>query len=392
MLIIDEFLKDLRDEAYYRFGSPWRYSEKTLGVIVPIIKQDDKYLGERVYLTLEEARDQGITIKDTGRIDRVILETRSKKYVFVRSGTVLKSTGTQSRAVETSVVITPQGQKEEEKILIDPIITKQEIPVRCIYSSKPISADTKFEYGGYVTSEVGSALMSRRGQHATWDAINYSTHRLMSSRRFEHAFAASSQLKSITRGTERSIGTGSFAAVNDLAGVIENVDKFTEDINKILAKVPIFENQVGAVFLDMKDVVGLELFDHPKSWEAIHKEVEKRLGESLTKEEEKTFFKPDYEGIKPLTLGFLKKLLESEKIETPHGVTSTIILRGDGVIGEATTIDGKVIHLIGMKDDNKGKEYKRDTPIQHFQETIRASSSMLNVQPQMSIHIIQNEI
>ena len=121
----------------------------------------------------------------------------------------------------------------------------------------------------------------------------------------------------------------------------------------MLAKVPLFEDQVGAVFLDMKDVVGLELFDHPKSWEAIHKEVEKRLGESSAKEEDKSFFKPDYERVKPLSLAFLKKLLESEKTEvSTNNKVSTISLKGDGVIGEATTIDGKVIHLIGRKESN----------------------------------------
>lgn len=346
-MAIDGFLNNLSKEIGFKFGTPWRYSDKALGVVVPILRQDGTD-EERVYITLEEAKNQGITFKDTGRIDRVILETPLRKPIFVRSGTALKSGGTQPRAVEASVVIVPQEQKEEEKIPVAPIITKQEIPVRCIYSSKPISSSTRFEYGGFVPLEVGSALMSRSGQKATWDAVSTSAHRLMS----HHSYAASSGR--VGRGMTRGMTGG--IATNDLVGVMEDVDKFTGDIDEILAKVPLFEDQVGAIFLDMKDVVGLEMFDHPKSWEAIHKEVEKRLGESLAKEEEKTFFKPDYESVKPLTFAFLKKLLESEKIETSHGITSTVTLKGDGVIGEATTIDGKVIHLIGMKDSKKNKE------------------------------------
>lgn len=350
---IEGFLNNISKEIGYKLGTPWRYSEKALGVVVPILKQDGIY-EDRIYITLEEAKDQGITFKDTGHIDRVILETKSRRPIFVRSGTALKSGGTQPRAVEASVVIIPQEQKEEEDTIpATPIITAQEITVRCIYSTKPISSNMKFEYGGYVPVEVENALMSRRGQSATWDAVGNSTHRLMSQR------IGSTQRFAYSSGRIGSGTMQSNAATNDLLGVMEDVDKFTGDIDKILAKIPLFENQVGAVFLDMKDVLGLELFDHPKSWESIHKEVEKRLGESLAKEEEKTFFKPDYDSIRPLTLAFLKKLLESEKIETSHGITSTVTLRGDGVIGEATTIDGKVIHLIGMKDSNKNKENMR---------------------------------
>lgn len=340
--MIDKFLKNLSDEIEYKFGTPWRYSNKSIGVVVPILKQDGSELGERVYMTLEEAKDQGVTFKDTGHIDRVILETPLRKPIFVRSGTALKSAGTQPRAVETSVVIIPQEQKEEDiPDIPEIIVTRREIPVRCIYSSKPISSSTKFEYGGFVPLEVGNALLSRSGQAATWNAVGNSTHRLMSSRSYGSSLGRTMRSRRIT--------------TDDLVGVMEDVDKFTGNIDEILAKVPLFEDQVGAVFMDMKNVVGLEMFDHPKSWESIHKEVEKRLGESLANEEEKTFFKPDYDSMKPLIFSFLKKLLESKKIETPHGITSTVTLRGDGIVGEATTINGKVIHLVGMRDDKKNK-------------------------------------
>lgn len=367
-MTIDRFLNDVSKEIGYKFGTPWRYSDKALGVVVPILRQDGIY-EERVYITLEEAKDQGVTFKDTGRIDRIILETKSRKPIFVRSGTAFKSGGTQPRAVETSVIIVPQEQKEEDKIPVAPIITVQEIPVRCIHSTKPINPGTKFEYGGFVPSEVENVLMSKSGQTATWNAVSASTNRLMS----QHSRSGTSH--HTFRSDRIGSGTLGRASTNDLVGVMEDVDKFTGDIDKILAKVPLFEYQVGAVFLDMKDVIGLELFDHPKSWESIHKEVEKRLGESLAKEEEKTFFKPDYDSIKPLTLAFLKKLLESEKMETRHGMASTVTLKGDGVIGEATTIDGKVIHLIGMKDSKKNKgDVRPDSTIRDVVQRLTAYS------------------
>lgn len=327
-MTVEEFLKNLSGEVDYQFGTPWRYSEKSLGVVVPILKRGE--LGERGYITLEEAKDQGVSFKDAGRIDRIIVESSIGKPVFIRSGTALKSSGTQPRAVESSVVVVPKIEPE--------IPVRQEIPVKCIYASKPIRFNETFTYAGHVPLEVGSALLSRSGQSRTWAAIGSTADRFMSSSRSRF----SSGLRS-----------------DDLVGVMEEVDKFKTNIDEILKNVPLFEDQVGAVFLDIKDVVGLEMFDHPKSWEAVRREVERRLGESAA-EEKPSFFRPDYEKIKPLTLEFLKKLIESEKTEiSKHGITSTISLRGDGIIGEATTIKGKIIHLVGMRSQ-ESKEKPRE--------------------------------
>lgn len=341
-MAVDGFLNNLSKEFGYKFGSPWRYSDKSLGVMIPILKVGDgKGFEEREYITIEEAKDKGISFKDTGRIDRVIVESSLGKVIFIRSGTALKSLGTQPRAVETSVVIMPDTGKKE---------TAQEIPVRCIHASKPISKGTGFTYAGDVPIEVRSALLSKSGQSETWSSVGRVTHRFMSTR------LGSSGSHGYTAGL-RSTGFHS----DNLVGVMEEVDKFTGNIDEVLAKVPLFEDQVGAVFMDMKDVVGMEMFDHPKSWEAIHKEVEKRLGESAAKEEDKSFFKPDYDRVKPLILEFLKKLLESEKKETSHGVVSTVSLKGDGIVGEATTINGKVIHIVGIKVDKKAEESHANT-------------------------------
>lgn len=318
-MIVEQFINNISDEVDYRFGTPWRYSDKSLGVIVPILKRDE-YEFERNYITFEEVKDKNISIKDTGRIDRVIIQGSSDEPIFIRSGTAFKSAGTQPRAVESSVVIISQEGKEKEKI---------EIPVRCIHASRPISAGVEFHHAGDVPLGVRSALMSKSGQRRTWSAVGDTTHRFMSSGR---------------------LNIRSRIQPDNLVGVMEEVDKFTSGVEDILKNIPLFENQVGAVFLDTKDVVGIELFDHPKSWEAIHKEVEKRFGESAAKEQQ-SFFSPDYEKIKPLTLEFLKKLIESEKTETSHGTISTVTLKGDGVIGEATTIDGKIIHLVGIKTE-----------------------------------------
>jgi len=331
-MMIEQFLGNLNNETGYKFGNPWRYSEKSLGVIVPILKIGD--IEEREYITLEEAKDKGVIFKDSGHIDKVLIESSLSMPIFIRSGTVLKSKETQPRAVESSVIIIPKKENIHE------------VPVRCIYASKGIHTGGKFTYGGDAPIEVRSSLLSRSGQGSTWAAVGGATHRLMSTR-------------IASRATDRIMSSH-----DNLAGVMEEVDKFTKDIDEILKQVPLFEDQVGSVFLDMKDVVGMELFDQPKSWEAIHKEVEKRLGESVAKEEEKTFFKPDYELVKPLIFGFLKKLIDSEKTEIQRNdIYSVMFLKGDGVVGEATTIYGKVIHLVGMKMDKNVENYRPTSSI-----------------------------
>lgn len=353
-MLIEQFLGNLNSETGYKFGSPWRYSDKSLGVIVPILKIGDA--GEREYVTLEEV-DKKVIFKDSGHIEKVIVEGSWTDPIFIRSGTILKSKGTQSRAVESSVVIVPKKEKVDKKEKVG-----QVIPVRCIYMSKGIRTGETFSRGGDAPMEVRRSLLSRHGQASTWAAVGHATHRLMSSRLESRVSYANSESYGSSGGSGE-ISSSFKASHDDLAGIMEDVDKFTDNIDEILKKVPLFEDQVGAVFLDMKDVVGMELFDHPKSWEAIHKEVEKRLGESVTKEEEKTFFKPDYEQVKPLALNFLKKLIDSEKIETSKSgdIYSVTFLKGEGVVGEATSINGKVIHLVGMKVDTGIKNIHEET-------------------------------
>ena len=169
-MLIDQFLAGLSNEIGYKFGTPWRYSDKSLGVVVPILKMGN--IGEREYITLEEAKDQGVSFKDSGFVDKVIIESSLSMPVFIRSGTILKSQGTQSRAVESSIIIVPKKEESKQDMPDAPyIVVSQEIPVRCIYASKGIHTGTTFSYGGDTPIEVRSALLSRSGQANTWRAV-----------------------------------------------------------------------------------------------------------------------------------------------------------------------------------------------------------------------------
>ena len=63
-------------------------------------------------------------------------------------------------------------------------------------------------------------------------------------------------------------------------------------------------------------------------------------------------------------MGVLKKLIDSEKTEIQRNdIYSVMFLKGDGVVGEATTIYGKVIHLVGMKMDKNVENYRPTSSI-----------------------------
>jgi len=336
MKAINELLENIEQGTDFILGTPWRYSDKSMGVVVPILAKEHVSKTVRSYITLEEAKEKGIEVKDTGKIDRVVIENSTGSPVFIRAGTILKSNTTQSRAVETSIIILVKKEENKKQ--------KVEVPVRCVFASKGISGGTTFAYGGTVPLEVRSALLSKKGQSKTWEAVDYATNYRLQSLRS-------------TPGFERQMQS-SQVRTDNLSGIMEEIDKFTPNLDKILNKVPLFEEQVGAVFMDMKDVVGLEMFDHPKSWEAIHKDVEKRLGESAAKEDQ-SFFKPDYDKIKPMIYSFMKKLIDGEKTEVKGKEdSSTVIIKGDGVIGEATMIGDKVIHLVGIKSQPEIKKEK----------------------------------
>jgi hypothetical protein len=307
---IDLFINNVLEEKEFRFGEPWRYRKNSIGILVPILR---RVCRERRYITLEEAIKKGITFEDSGSIGKVVVKSNLDSPVFIRIGTALKGIGTQSRTMEMSVIVAPN--------------VEEEIPVKCVYATHPIRERRSLEYAGHTPMMIQELAMGKCNfkQHLIWTLVSRYCGKIAERR------------------------DGSNLERDDLIGAMEEVEKFKR-VLEILKELPCFENQVGAVIYDLKSVVGIELFDHPKSWEAIHREVLKKFCDVIVKKQGKPLFKRDHTRINPLIKEFLRGLREGDKKEvySRYGA-KTYSIDGKDILGEVTEMGNEVIHFIGMK-------------------------------------------
>jgi len=319
-----EILEKLINEDGYRFGEPWRTSSKALSFVVPIIQEAPS--SSRNYYVIEEVKDK-ITIEDTGHIGEVRVKGDVGKPVFFRGGGVLEGVGTQSRAVKFDIVVVPQREET--------------IKVLCVHASHPISTGRRFRVRGVAPRPIFMAL-ARGDQYATWSAVsNYS-----------RAVSNHSRTLWQTSATSPRTGTTPFYSDN-LVTVMETVERFREDVKKKLEKIPAtLQNQVGVVVIDAKGVVGLELFDHPESWKVFSNSIMRHYEDVLIEEAEADIFKLDEQKIVPTIKNFLKKAKNCKEEQVWRGeVGTTYALKGNGIVGQYTTIKDKTIHLILAREE-----------------------------------------
>jgi len=118
------------DTGIYEFKEPWRATNKSLTIVVPIVA---KTKGKRNYVVLEEVKDK-IKIVDTGGINKARIEGDVDKPTFIRGGTMLKG-ATQARATQFGIMVMPQKSDK--------------IPVHCIHASRGIRPGVSFHSGEY---------------------------------------------------------------------------------------------------------------------------------------------------------------------------------------------------------------------------------------------------
>jgi hypothetical protein len=152
------YLNDIADNRFgYRLGEPWKYSEETLGVVVPILREN---ASDRLYITMYEVLKE-LNIKDTGSINQVEFQNRSGIAVFVRAGTIFAGE-TQPRAVQHS------GIYSNEKEIID---------VRCVNASRGISKGKEMSFGDIAPPSVTINLMTG-SQSDVWSSVSNYTNAL----------------------------------------------------------------------------------------------------------------------------------------------------------------------------------------------------------------------
>ncbi len=307
------------------FGDPWQYDKDSTGVVVPILKSVFK---DRNYVTIEEMKEK-LDIKDTGSISELEISSKSDKPVFVRNGTMFEGKGTQSRAPMMSVVIMP-NQRD------------MKIPVKCIHQSHHISTGASFAFAGSMPHKVQSCMMSNRRsesslQSATWNSVRSYT----------------SDMGMI----------GASGLSDNLVEDVRKVEKFKGNIDGMIKMMSLIDNQVGVVVLDFNGVLGLEMFDSPESWKAVHKEVLKKYADTIMKKSSDSLFTLNKEKVKSKIEKFIEIMAIgcTEEVIFENGSAKTLALDGSGIVGEFTIISNVMIHLIAMRKE-KIEEHDRTIP------------------------------
>jgi DNA-binding HxlR family transcriptional regulator len=302
-------MKDLLSnlaKGEYEFKEPWRATEKSLAVVVPIVATRNM---TRNYVVLEEVKDR-VKIVDTGGISHACIEGDLNTPTFVRGGTMLKG-ATQERATQFGIVVIPAKSEQ--------------IPVHCIHASRGIRPGAQFQVGGMSPRRVYSTILSDRDQTRTWSEVrNYSA-------------AAGSWADQFRQ----------YVPPDDLVAASESMQEFTRNLNEILKHLPDYTDQVGVVIIDPEGIAGFEMYDHRDSWKAFSDSIIRSYTEELSKEDKTGIFKPDTAAAVSTVRRFLDDVekAQGEEVFTRNNAR-TILLKTQDYVGEYTSVSGKTIHLL----------------------------------------------
>ncbi|HKD61925.1 MAG TPA: DUF6569 family protein [Terracidiphilus sp.] len=394
-ITLDNILDTVAEQAMgFHFGKPKRIDEKALAVILPILR--DGEIG-RDYITYPEVTDN-VIVTDSGIISKVNLENKTDQKVFIRSGTVFEGKGTQSRVITRSAILFA-GQKVS-------------LDARCVHASHGIHPGSEFGYHGTISLDIERAVYDAgfkpRDQHVYWnrvgasnsakrahssDAVEASSRveeldAILASRlvgeelegeaeqRSEHLHAVNAPPPRPGRITASPAQTGSgrrsqsrHTIWGDIFGgtfgrpaagampaadsFVANDTVFTQNLDEILSKVKLHDNQVGISLITDRGVETIELFEVRQSWSALHKASVKRMGTELIKEEKEDVFeyKPERaieQVTRVLAMDYDANTIYEHKAEGGDRVVITGLTNASH-IGEVVELGGKVIHLSLLK-------------------------------------------
>lgn len=349
----------INESQGFKFGIPIRADEKSMAVVLPIIRTQ---YDPRNYLTYPET--DRVQVKDTGSIGFMeATNTHADTNVFIRSGTIFTG-NTQTRALHRSAVLLPG-----KAVRLD---------VHCIYQSKPISGGAGVKYGGLTSHDFDSKVYNHgfvpKSQSDYWAAAHEESSKYMrlsgkspeprraGGLRFRsaprpHGYQSMSSLRDSLMdrmaSDEANITANAMAeekTSDDLAG---NIDSFAETFDSVLSKVKCVENQAGLALINQLGVETIELFDHPGSWSALHSAAVKRLGSNIVQKDDESVFQYKPEVARKLVTKVLALDWEKNKILEHDGKGGTSFkiwgLSSDGYVGEIVEINGQMVHLVILK-------------------------------------------
>lgn len=302
--MIKKFIKSIREEKDgFSFDQPWRLGEKSLGVIIPIIRKSQE---KRDYIVFAEARQ--IKVEDTGQIDYVFVQNNEVKPLLISRGEIFRGKTQERAAIHDHIIKSKQGLR---------------VAVRCIHQSRSISHGAEMKYGGRTPYAVNYVSQSQ-----TWKSASEMANSMNVAR------------------TEWSSNTNTdfLGSSDDLVGTLDNL---TDAMKEAFKKIPYVKNQVGAAFFSGNEMSGMDVYDLPKSWDAIKKDVVEKEGASFLKKDNAEMFSFKPEKGRKLIKEHLSADFEEKEIYNRE--YKLIELRSSKLIGEAIEFQNKVIHLTFWK-------------------------------------------
>lgn len=221
-------------------------------------------VNERWYLTLDEAVKQGLAfIPETGRVPEIIVVVKGEKPVLVVEGTVIVG-GLQNRTVNISLLL--EAGKEHR------------IPVSCVERGR-WSFRRRFGREPVVLSwERDSESREEEATEVAFEVAAYTAH--LSLRRSKTASAVRN-LWSVDKPIADQGAVWSEIERKLLSAQVSSPTRDETDfyehhrttIEDLLRPIELLENQVGAAVAIGQDIVGVEVFDHPETWQVVHRKI-----------------------------------------------------------------------------------------------------------------------
>lgn len=372
-------LQTVADQKHgYTYGKPLRVDEKSLAVVLPILRKTSL---TRQYITFPET--EKVLVFDTGKIDEMEAENQTDSNVFIRSGTLFRGS-TQERALQRSAVLFP-GKKVK-------------LGVRCVHASRGISPNAGVKYGGITPLDFDASNYSHgytfADQGHTWSNVLKATSSMNAKMgKPSKAPKVTSHLRMASSAGHEGLMLGSAGPVGDSgpAGYTGNTvyysaspgvtsaetdmsanihasafsgpkaddlhtsfNEFAKHFDDILSKVKLVDDQAGLALITQAGVETVEFFDHHLSWKALHEAAVKRLGSSIVDDGGENVFdyKPEVavkQVNKVLGIDFKSNLILEHR--PSNGEPKIVItgLTGGGYVGEVVELDERVIHLVLLK-------------------------------------------
>lgn len=345
----------------FTFGNPKRVDEKSLTVILPILRDTSL---KRQYITFPET-DKALVF-DTGAIDKMEVHNQGEDHVFIRSGTLFTGK-TQSRALQRSAIVFAGD--------------KVKLEVRCVHATHGINPKAKTEYGGITPLGLDQANYSAgyapKDQGTTWSNVQKSTSNMcsmmgslksetsrdrqfrMSSLSSLHSHGHSSGCSGVWASNAGS-SPGSTESHNinwHQAGgddLSKHFNDFAQHFDEVLSKVKLEEKQSGVALITDSGVQTVEIFDHPDSWKALHEAAVKRMGAELVKEDRESVFEFKPENAhkmvnRVLGMDWARKNIFKHRPSNGEPSVEITGLTASGFVGELVEVNDQVVHLTILK-------------------------------------------